>query len=47
MEDAARDGGELPTIDTSDVIGRTFITTQDSEGEQVRARIDGAEFLQD
>ena len=35
MEDAVCDGGELPTIDTSDIIGRAFITTQDSEGEQV------------
>ena len=47
MEDAVRNGGELPTIDISDVIGRAFITTQDSEGEQVQARIDSAKFLQD
>ena len=45
VEDAARNGGEPPTIDTSDVVGRAFITTQDSEGEQVHARINEAEFL--
>ena len=47
MEDAVHNGGEPPTIDTSDIIGRAFITTQDREGEQVCARIDDAEFLQD
>ena len=39
MEDAARNGGELPTIDTSNVIGRAFITTQDSEGEHEKCLI--------
>ena len=47
MEDAVKNGHDLPTIDIGSIIGRTFITTQDEDGEQVRARIDEAEFLQD
>ena len=47
MEDAVKNGHDLPTIDIGSIIGRTFITTQDEDGEQVRARIDEAKFLQD
>ena len=46
MEDAVNNGGSLPTIDVDDIVGRTFITTPDSDGEQVRATIERAEFTQ-
>ena len=46
MEDTVQNGGSLPTIDVKDIVGRTFITTPDAEGEQFRAKIHEAEFLQ-
>ena len=46
MEDAVNNGADLPTIDVSDILGRTFITTPDHDGEQKRAKIVEAEFLQ-
>ena len=46
MEDAVKAGKDLPTIDISDIIGRTFITSPDDIGEQKRAQIEDAEFLQ-
>ena len=46
MEDAVKNGGDLPTINIDDIIGRTFITSPDSDGEQVRAQIEEASFLQ-
>ena len=46
MEDAVKNGRELPTIDIVDILGRTFITSPDAEGEQKRATIEEAEFLQ-
>ena len=46
MEDAVKNGRDLPTIDIVDILGRTFITSPDHEGEQKRALIEGAEFLQ-
>ena len=42
-EDAVQGGGQLPTIDVENLVGRTFITTPDADGEQYRARIDGVE----
>ena len=47
MEDAVKNGADLPTINIEDLIGRTFISTPDENGEQDRAQIEGAEFLQD
>ena len=47
MEDAVKNGQDLPTIDVAEILGRTFITTPDHEGEQHRAKIMEAEFLQD
>ena len=46
MEDIINDGGDLPTIDVTDLLGRTFITTPDHDGEQKRAKIEHAQFLQ-
>ena len=46
MEDVVSNGGDLPTIDVSNILGRTFITTPNHEGEQVPAQIESAEFLQ-
>ena len=46
MEDVVNNGGDLPTIDVTDLLGRTFITTPDHDGEQKRAKIEQAEFLQ-
>ena len=46
MEDAVKNGHDLPTIDVADILGRTFITSPDHEGEQKRAQIEDAEFLQ-
>ena len=37
------DDGELPVIDVTDLLNRTFITNPDDNGEQVRAKIIGAE----
>ena len=36
-------GNELPTLDSKDLIGRTFITTPDHNGEQLRAQIESIE----
>ena len=46
MEDAVNQGGNLPTIDVTDILGRTFITSPNESGEQVRAQIESAEFTQ-
>ena len=46
MEDAVNNGHDLPTIDVSNILGRTFITTPDHEGEQKHAKIKDGEFLQ-
>ena len=47
MEDAIKHGRTLPTIDVGHILGRTFITrTPNENGEQSRARIEGAEFMQ-
>lgn len=43
MEDAVKEGGNLPTIDVESIQGRTFITTPDAEGEQKRAQIESVE----
>ncbi len=42
-EKSVMEGGELPTIDAAELMGRTFITTPDEHGEQFRARIDEIE----
>ena len=47
MDDAVNRGHDLPTIDIESIIGRTFITSKDEEGEQVRAQIENAEFLRE
>ena len=41
MEEVLEKGGELPTLASADILGHTFITTPDEEGEQVRAKIEG------
>ena len=46
MEEMVKNGGELPTIDVDDIVGRTFITTPDIDGEQLRAKIVSAKFTQ-
>ena len=46
MEDAVNSGGDLPTIDITDILGRTFITSPNESGEQTRAHIEDAEFTQ-
>ena len=46
MEDVVNSGGDLPTIDITDILGRTFITSPNESGEQTRARIGDAEFTQ-
>ena len=46
MEDAIKHSRSLPTIDVGQILGRTFITTPNENGEQSRARIEGAKFLQ-
>ena len=46
MEDMVNQGGDPPTIDATDTLGRTFITSPNESGEQVRARIEEAEFTQ-
>ena len=35
---------EMPTINVDELIGRTFITSPDADGEQKRAQIKGATF---
>jgi hypothetical protein len=47
MEDAMNSGADLPTIDIGSILGRTFITSPDADGEQKRAIIESVEFLQD
>ena len=39
-EEAIRNGEPLPTIDTSDLLNRTFINNPDKEGVQVRVKIE-------
>ena len=39
MEDTLNKGGSLPTFDSSDLLGRTFITNPDDNQEQRRAKI--------
>ena len=39
MEDAINQGGSLPTIDVTDIIGKTYITLPNDHGEQFRATI--------
>ena len=39
MEDRLNNGGSLPTFDSSDLLGRTFITNPDDDQEQRRAKI--------
>ena len=46
MEDIVKNGGDLPTINIDDIIGRTFITSPKATGKQVRAQIDGAMLTQ-
>ena len=46
MEDTVKKGGNLPTIDVTDILGRTFITSPNESGEQARAQIEDAEFTQ-
>ena len=43
-EDHITTVGTLPTIDTSTLLGRTFINNPDKNGEQACERIDGIEF---
>ena len=40
QEDAVERGESLPTIDASDLIGRTFINDPDDEGVQIRAKVE-------
>ena len=40
MEKELENGGDLPTLDSSSFLGRTFITTPDDSGEQRRATIE-------
>ena len=40
-------GGTLPTIDVSDLMGRTFITDPQDDGEQTRATVVGIEGLEE
>ena len=42
MEEILENGGKLPELDSADILGRTFITTPDDDGEQRRARIEEA-----
>ena len=49
-EDAFGKDATLPTIDPDTmetILGRTFITTPDEEGEQKRATVEAMEFTQD
>ena len=41
-DEHVRKGGQLPTFDVEDLIGRTFIDNPDDEGVQVRATIEAA-----
>ena len=43
IEAYIRAGGTLPTMDVSDLLGRTFISEPDENGEQMRAKIGGIE----
>ena len=47
MEEVVQNGGQLPTIDAQDILGRTFITTPDSDGEQRRAKVEDIEVTND
>ena len=42
-EDAVNRGAPLPTLDTSNLLGRTFINDPSEDGSQVRARIESIE----
>ena len=46
-EEAIMNGATLPTIDTSELVGRTFISNPDEEGNQVRAKVEDIEPLED
>ena len=46
-EDRVKRGVDLPTIDTSGLLGRTFLPDPDEEGEQHRAKILGVEITED
>ena len=46
MEDVVNKGGDLPTIDITDILGRMFITSPNESAEQTRAHIEDAEFTQ-
>ena len=39
MKEILERGGKLPTLDSADLLGRTYITDPDDEGEQHRAKI--------
>ncbi len=39
MEHVINKGGRMPTLNADHILGRTFITTPDEEGEQKRAKI--------
>jgi hypothetical protein len=44
-EDRVNRGELLPTIDSTGLLGRTFIPEPDEEGEQTRARVEGVDLM--
>jgi hypothetical protein len=40
-------GGTLPTVDVGDLLGRTFISKPDENGEQMRTKISGIETTEE
>ena len=46
-EESIKKGASLPTIDVTDILNRTFITTPDEDGEQKRAKIEDVEVMEE
>ena len=44
-EDRVNRGESLPTIDSTGLLGRTFIPNPDENGEQTRARVEGVDLM--
>ena len=44
-EDRVNRGESLPTIDSTGLLGRTFIPNPDENGEQTRAKIEGVDLI--
>ena len=45
IDEYIESGGTLPTVDVGDLMGRTFITDPQDDGEQTRAKVVGIEAL--